>query len=159
MDLKQFVNPEKIFGYLKSMVGAINNIFNLFIAVVVSVYILAQRKGIVRFWGNFINSLVTNEKFKKIDRYFRNGNEIFFKFLTSQVIDALVVGIITSIAMLLLKVKYAVLLGFIIGLFNLIPFFGAIIAVIIAIIITILTGGIGKAAVMAVVIIILQQID
>ena len=51
------------------------------------------------------------------------------------------------------------LLGFMIGLFNLIPFFGAIIAVVIAVIITILTGGIGQAVVMAIVTIILQQID
>ena len=94
-----------------------------------------------------------------MSKYFRNGNEIFFRFLTSQIIDALIVGVILTIAMLILKVKYAVLLGFMIGLFNLIPFFGAIIAVVIAIIITILTGGIFQAGVMAVVIIILQQID
>ena len=95
----------------------------------------------------------------KLGKYFRNGNEIFFKFLTSQMIDALIVGIVVSIAMLILNVKYAVLLGFLIGLFNLIPFFGAIIAVGIAIIVTLLTDGIGKAIAMAIVVIILQQID
>ena len=51
------------------------------------------------------------------------------------------------------------MLGFLIGLFNLIPYFGAIVAVSIAIIVTILTGGFGKAVLMAVVVIILQQID
>jgi len=56
-------------------------------------------------------------------------------------------------------VKYAVLLGFMIGLFNLIPYFGAIIAVIVAVIVTIFTGGIGKAIIMAIVVIVLQQID
>ena len=61
--------------------------------------------------------------------------------------------------MLILKVKYAVLLGFIIGLFNIIPYFGAIFGIIISIIITIITGGIFQAIWMAVVVIILQQID
>ena len=51
------------------------------------------------------------------------------------------------------------LLGFMIGLFNLIPYFGAIIAVVIAIIITLFTGGLGQTILMAVVVIILQQID
>lgn len=46
--------------------------------------------------------------------------------------------------MSIMGVKYAVLLGFMIGLFNLIPYFGAIIAVIVAVIVTIFTGGIGK---------------
>ena len=61
--------------------------------------------------------------------------------------------------MLILNVKYAILLGFMIGLFNLIPFFGSIVAIAIAIIVTILTGGLGKAVAMAIIVIILQQID
>ena len=61
--------------------------------------------------------------------------------------------------MSILGVKYSILLGFMIGLFNLIPYFGAIIAVGAAIIITIFTGGIGQAALMAVTVIVLQQID
>ena len=66
---------------------------------------------------------------------------------------------ITTIAMSILKVKYAALLGFLIGLFNLIPFFGAIVAVAIAIFITMCTSGILKAVWLAIVIIVLQQID
>ena len=61
--------------------------------------------------------------------------------------------------MSILKVKYAVLLGFMIGLFNLIPYFGVIVAVAIAIIVTLLTGGIGQTIAMAIVVIVLQQID
>ena len=58
-----------------------------------------------------------------------------------------------------MKVKYAVLLGFLIGLFNIIPYFGAIIAVAISILITLITGGLSQAIGMAIVVIILQQID
>jgi len=61
--------------------------------------------------------------------------------------------------MSILGVKYAILLGFMIGLFNLIPYLGAIIAVVIAGLITLLTGGIYQAIWMLVVVIILQQID
>ena len=86
-------------------------------------------------------------------------NQIFFKFLSSQLIDAVVVGVLTTIAMSIMGIKYAPLLGFIIGLFNIIPYIGAIIAVIIAGIITLITGGISQAIWMLVVIIILQQID
>ena len=71
----------------------------------------------------------------------------------------LIIGIISSIAMSIIGVKYAILLGFMIGIFNLIPYFGAIIAVIIAALITLLTGGIWQALIMVVVVTILQQID
>ena len=61
--------------------------------------------------------------------------------------------------MSILKVRYAVLLGFMIGLFNIIPYFGAIVGVAVAILITLITGGISQAIWMAVSVIILQQID
>ena len=61
--------------------------------------------------------------------------------------------------MLIMNVKYAGLLGFLIGLFNIIPYFGAIVAVGIAVVVTIFTGGIAKALWLLLVIIILQQID
>ena len=61
--------------------------------------------------------------------------------------------------MSVIGVKYAVLLGFLIGLFNIIPYFGAIIAVGISILITVITGGLSQAIIMAIVVIILQQID
>ena len=64
-----------------------------------------------------------------------------------------------SITFSIMKIKYAVLLGFMIGLFNIIPYFGAIISIIAATIITIFTGGFSKAIWMVIIATILQQID
>lgn len=159
IDLKSLFDLEKIQGYISSVISAVGNIFNVFISIIVSIYILAQRKQIVAFLSRYTNALFNQKTYKKFKKIFNKGNEIFFKFLTSQIIDAILVGVLVSIAMAILGVKYGMLLGFMVGLFNLIPYFGAIIAVVIAVFITILTGGIGQAAIMAVVVIILQQID
>ena len=88
-----------------------------------------------------------------------NSNYIFFKFISGQLIDAVVVGILVTVAMSIIGVKYSILLGFIIGLFNIIPYFGAIVAVGLSILITVITGGLSKAFWMALIVIILQQID
>ena len=61
--------------------------------------------------------------------------------------------------MTIMGVKYAPLLGFFIGLFNMIPYVGAIIATVIAAIITLITGGLSQTIWMLIVVIILQQID
>ena len=79
--------------------------------------------------------------------------------LVMLIIIAIVVGILTSVAMWIMGIKYAPLLGFMIGLFNMIPYVGAIIAVVISVLITILTGGLTQAFWMLFVVIILQQID
>ena len=126
---------------------------------IVSVYLLAERKRILNFLKRLSSALFNKDTYQLVGRYFNKSNEVFFKFVAGQVFDAIVVGILTSVAMSILGVKYAVLLGFMIGLFNLIPYFGAIIAVIVAIIITLFTGGLGQAVLMAIIVIILQQID
>ena len=64
-----------------------------------------------------------------------------------------------SIALSIIGVRYGILLGCMIGLLNVIPYFGAIIGVAVACIITIFTGGIEQAIIMLIVAIVLQQID
>lgn len=159
IDYKSLLEINKLTEYAKSAISAIKSVFDVFVAIVVSVYILCQRRRLVDAFLKWNHAILSEKAYQKISKYFKEGNETFFRFLTSQILDAILVGVILTIAMLILKVKYAVLLGFMIGLFNLIPFFGAIVAVVIAIIITILTGGIWQATLMAIVVIVLQQID
>lgn len=61
--------------------------------------------------------------------------------------------------MSIIGVKYSILLWIYVGLFNIIPYFGAIVAVGLSILITVITGGLSKAFWMALIVIILQQID
>ena len=159
IDLKQYINTEKITGYVKSVLGVATGIFDVFVTIVVSVYILLQRGQITEFFEKLGTAMFDKKMTDKIGQYADSTNRIFFKFISSQLIDAVIVGILVTIAMSIIGVKYAVLLGFMIGLFNIIPYFGAIIAVVISVIITIITGGLSQAAIMAVVVIILQQID
>lgn len=159
MDLKQYLNIEKLTEYAKGAIGVVNSVFDIFVSLIVSVYLLLERTKILNFLKKLASAILKKDIYNIVGRYFNKSNEVFFKFVSSQVLDAIIVGTLTSIAMAILGVKYAVLLGFIIGLFNLIPYFGAIVAVIIAIIITIFTGGLGQAILMAIIVIILQQID
>lgn len=161
VDIKQVlsISNDKIVEYAKNVLNVFSGIFDVFVALVVSVYILTQRSQIVNFLRRLARAMFKKETYEALDKYFTKANEVFFTFISSQLLDAFIVGVLTSIAMIILKVRYAPLLGFMIGLFNMIPYIGAIVAVVIAIIITLITGGIGKAIAMAVVVIILQQVD
>ncbi len=161
IDIKQFlnINNDKIIEYVKSIIDIFSGIFDIFVSIVVSVYILLQRTSIIRALRRFARAILNKNMYETIDRYFTKANEVFFTFITSQLLDAVIVGILVTIAMMILKVSYAPLIGFMIGLFNLIPYIGAIVAVAIGILITLITGGFGKALAMAIVVIVLQQID
>ena len=159
IDIKQYLDVEAIFGYIVNAISAIFSIVDIFIAIIVSVYILVDRRKILDFIKKLAGAIFKERTYKNLDKYFNNSNEIFFKFIASQFVDAIVVGILVSIAMTIMGVKYAPLLGFFIGLFNMIPYVGAIIATVIAAIITLITGGLSQTIWMLIVVIILQQID
>lgn len=159
IDITKLLDLDNLAMYIEKVIGIANGIFSTFVTIVVSIYILLERAEIVKFVKRLNRSIFSEKKCQAIDRYFEKGNEIFFKYISGQIIDAIVVAIIMSVALTIMKVKYAVLLGFLIGVFNLIPYFGAIIAVIVACLITIFTGGFIQAIWVAVVLVVLQQID
>lgn len=159
IDIKQYFQVDKILQYILSAINAVTSLFDIFVAVIVSVYILSEREKILGFLKKFAEALFKENTYKNLDKYFNNSNEIFFKFIASQFLDAVVVGILVTIAMSIMGIKYAPLLGFLIGLFNMIPYVGAIIAVVIAGVLTLITGGVSQTAWMLIVVVILQQID
>lgn len=158
-EISNLLNAENITQYIKGIMGATSVIFDLFVIIVVSIYMLSERDDIKSFVKNVSKAVFDTKTNEKLANYYEKTNGIFFSYISSQILDAFIVGFITMIAMVIMKVKYGVLLGFLIGLFNIIPYFGAIVAVGISIIITIFTGGFLQALWLAIVIIILQQLD
>ena len=159
IDFAKYVSMENITGYIKGVISLASGVFDVFVTIVISIYVLRDREKLLNALKKATSSILKEETYEIISSYFEKTNKIFFNFISGQLIDALIVGIVTTIAMLIMNIQYATLLGFLIGLFNLIPFFGAIVAVVISAFITICTGGLGQAVWMTIVIVILQQID
>ena len=159
IDLEKYLSLENITEYIKGVISVASGIFDVFVTIIISVYILIGKEGIIKFFKKVGQSLLKEEKYELIVKYINKTNSIFYNFISGQLIDAVIIGVVTTLAMIIMRVQYAALLGFLIGLFNLIPFFGAIVAVIIAIFITFCTGGLGQAIWLGIVIILLQQID
>ena len=159
IDLEKYLSLENITGYIKGVISVASGIFDMFVTIIISIYILMEKESIIKFFKKAGQSLLKEEKYELITKYINKTNSIFYNFISGQLIDAIIIGIVTTFAMIIMRVQYAALLGFLIGVFNLIPFFGAIVAVTIAIFITFCTGGLGQAIWLAIVILILQQID
>ena len=145
--------------YAKGAISLVNGFVDTFVMLIASVYALLEKDNLSRFAHKVISTIFSIDTCNKIGKYVNDSNKIFYKFLSSQILDAVIVGILATIVMSILNVRYAVLLGFVIGLFNIIPYFVAIVAVAIAILITLITGGISQAIWMAISVIVLQQID
>lgn len=159
IDLSDIINLDTIKEYAKGAISLFTGVVDIFLMIVVSVYALLEKDKLSSFAHKLTATILNEDACKKFEEYANDSNKIFYKFLSSQILDAIIVGILATIVLAILNVKYAVLLGFMIGLFNIIPYFGAIVGVAIAILITLITGGISQAIWMGISVTILQQID
>ena len=159
IDFSQYINIDVITQYAKGALGILKTLFNIFISIIVSVYVLLERTKIQKFLKKFAKAIFKTHNYKLFVKYFDSANKIFIRFLTSQILDAIVMSILASAVLTIMGVKYSILLGMIIGVLNVIPYVGAIIGVAIAAMITLITGGFSQAIWMVIIVTIVQQID
>ena len=155
----QQISVSDIIVQAKLALNFVNGIFDVFVMIIVSIYLLYSRKEIQGFFNKTITAFFNQDVSDIVSKYIEKTNYIFFRFVTTQILDGFIVAIIVSIALSIMRVKYAVALGFLIGISNLIPFFGAIIGVGVTGIVTLFTGRFSQALFSLVVITILQQLD
>lgn len=153
------ISLENIGQYLKSIMGVVGGLFNMIISIAVSVYVLIERRSIVRFLDKLTKALFEKHIYQTIQKYFNKTNEIFFTFIGSKGLDGVINWIVITVVLSLMSVKYAFLFGIIGGVLSLIPYFGSLISTIVISVITIFTGGITQAAIVLVLLVIFQQID
>lgn len=108
--------------------GIANSFITSFLSIVLSIYMIIEKDGIFKFFKT-AGRLIFREKIDKFDSgYIVKITDIFYSYFTGLALDAVIVGIISTVVLSIFNVPYPVLLGLIVTLGNLIPFFGSIIA-------------------------------
>lgn len=145
--------------YAQGIINATSSVISVFISVIISVYMLIDKNYIGDRIKRVMSAFLPEQHVIRTLSYIARINDIFSKYIFSVVLDGLTIGILSTVVMSLLRVKYAIILGTMIGVLNLIPYFGAIIAVVLSIIVTLLTGGWLKGLWVGILLLVLQQID
>ncbi len=133
-------------------------IVNLFIAIVVSIYFLARKE---RFYAQTKKVLYAHMKKEKVERLLQLtslSNETFSSFISGKLLDSLIIGILAFICLSIFHFPYALLVAVIIGITNIIPFFGPIIGAVPCFFIILIVDP-AKALWFLLFILILQQVD
>jgi predicted PurR-regulated permease PerM len=143
---------------LRKMVGHLINtiviLFDIAISMIIAYYLIKDGK----FFKSSVLQLIPVKWQNAVVKTGREVNDIIGNFIQGQLLTALIIGIIESILLFFLQVKYPIFLGVFGGLANVIPYFGPIIGAIPAIAIALLDSPI-KALWVAIMFIIVQQID
>ena len=84
IDLKQYINLDKLTEYAKGVMNVAGKILDFFVAIIVSIYLLLQRKDILEFIKKLGKVTLKESTYKNMGKYFDRTNNIFFNFLAGQ---------------------------------------------------------------------------
>lgn len=145
-------------GLSDSMINAAGIFMNLFIGLVVAVYLLSGRKKFKKQGKLILYSLFKERWANKIVEEIRFADRVFSGFIGGKLLDSAIIGVICYAGMMVLGLPYAILISVIVGVTNIIPFFGPYIGAIPSAII-LLTVSPMSCLIFVIFIVILQQVD
>ena len=140
------------------VVGATSSILNIIIGIIVSIYILIDKEKFMALGKKIVYALCSEEKAKFTLRLATQSNMTFSRFIGGKILDSFIIGVLTFFILTIFKMPYTLLISVIVGVTNIIPFFGPFIGGIPAAIIILFVSPI-QALWFVIIIIVIQQID
>lgn len=111
-------------GLTSSVYSVVMGVFNMLIGVVAAVYILVYKRQLCSQAKKIVISLFNTQHANRLLEIARRTNRIFSGYVIGKIIDAIFVGVVTYVALLIMGLPYAPLISVIVGITNIIPFFG-----------------------------------
>ena len=162
IDPEKILNPELINNLatklMNSALSITSSLYNWIMGLVIAFYMLTQKEDFARGTKRLIYSTFNRNHAEKIIAIFAEGHSIFVQFFVGKFIDSTIIGVLCFIGLSIMKNPYALLLSVIVGVFNMIPYFGPLLGAIPSVVITLFTGFM-PAVFVGIFIFALQQFD
>lgn len=146
---------ETTLGVASSVVSSITNFV---IGFIFAIYCLAAKEKLVKQIKKLCNAYLPKKAIKKIYDIANHANKVFSNFVSGQCTEAIIIGILCFIGMLILRIPYASVISVLVGVTALIPVFGAFIGTFIGAFLIFMVNPL-KALIFIIFIIVLQQFE
>lgn len=143
---------------VSTSMAIVKGVLNFIIAIIVSVYMISDHKIIFYHFKRLMYTIMPRKTADNARMVIRESSNIFSSFIIGKALDSLIIGIICFICMTIFRFPYAVLLSVIVGVTNIIPYFGPYIGGIIGGVIILIVSPV-KVIFWAILILIIQQFD
>ena len=104
--------------------GLGNAMLHFFIGLVASVYLLKDRDFFYMLWERLLSVLLTQRAHGLLNENLSEINQVLSTFVKGAMIDSLIIAFLSSVVLTALQVDYAVIIGLLDGVLNIIPYFG-----------------------------------
>jgi predicted PurR-regulated permease PerM len=148
-----------ITAVLDTVGSATSSVINFFLIFVIAIYMLLDQKDLLLRVKKLNYAVNKKEVADNLLRITHLTDETFSSFFIGKILDSAIVGVICFVLMLIVGIPNAPAIGFIIGVTNIIPYFGPFIGAVPAVLVTLASGSLTQAIIVIVLIVALQQFD
>lgn len=131
---------------------------NFILGSIISIYILKDKEIFAKNVRNLTFAVFPTHRAKTLVEIQKDVKTAFSKFFVGKMLDSLIIGILCFIGLLIMRIQYALLISLIVGVTNMIPYFGPFIGMIPGAILTLFDSPF-KALWVVIFIFLLQQFD
>lgn len=135
-----------------------SSIWNIVLGLIVSIYLLIDKEKFCALSKKITCAVFNKEHADIAIDLAHRSNDTFGKFLSGKIIDSAIIGVLTFIILTIFKMPYTILISVIIGITNIIPFFGPFFGAIPSFVIIMFVSPV-KALWFLVIILVIQQLD
>lgn len=147
-----------VYSITSGVVYGVKFLLNIFVGVIVSVYVLASKETFAGQAKKIIYALFKPVRANVIVETVRKSNEIFGGFISGKILDSAIIGVLAYIVLIIMKMPDPILVAVIIGVTNVIPFFGPFIGAVPSFIIIVLQNPV-QGLYFLIFVLVLQQVD
>lgn len=152
-----------ISGFLTQVVSittkVVSSVIEVVMGVIISVYMLSDKEKLIAQMKKILSAFLPGRVMDEVLRVAHDSNQKFSGFITGKIIDSTIIGIICAVGMLFFKMPFVALVSLIVGITNVIPYFGPFIGAVPGVILVLIGGDITQAILFGVFILGLQQFD
>lgn len=145
-------------GVTTGVINAVKIVFNVAIGIIISIYVLMSKEEFIGQSKKLVYALLPGKSANAVIHTVHKSNEIFGGFISGKIIDSLIIGILCFICLYFMKMPYALLVSVIVGVTNVIPFFGPYLGAVPSAILIMLANPL-QGVYFIIFILILQQVD
>ncbi len=154
--------PNSIDGILSTLTGTVmavvSTVFNLLVGLVVCIYMLYHKEVFMAQAKRLAYGFLPTKWSDGVMEACSYTHKKFAAYITGKIIDSIIVGIVCFIGLLIFRIPYASMIATVVGITNIIPFFGPFIGAVPSALILLLVDPV-KCLIFCVFILVLQQIE
>ena len=136
----------------------INGAIDVIFSVIIAVYVLAQKERIGRFIRRCMSAFLPRRIALGIERICTMAAETFSNFISGQLMDSFILGLLCCIGMNIFRFPYANIIGVVVGVTSLVPLVGSFVGIVIGAMLTLTVDPL-KALLFIVFVLCLQQVE